>query len=328
MVGSSWIGNWHGSDASVVVSIADLVVDYGPRRALDHVSLTIPQGQVFGLLGPNGAGKTTLFRVLATLLEASSGRVDLCGHRLGEATAQIRSKITYMPDMAPMPSDMRAGEYLRFFAEMYGLNGRVRDLRVNEVLEMVGLMDRSKEICIKLSLGMRQRLALAKAVLHRPKLLMLDEPASGLDPLARVDLRLALKRLADEGATVVLSSHVIAEIEDLCTSIGMMDRGRLLDAGPIRQVLSRMGGPGQRVVIETEGEVGVLLDWLRMHLPGISVKGLQGQQVEIRVDPREIAREELFFRLGQARVGVIGLRVEDTKVEDILIQLGNNQRLT
>nr|MCU0797701.1 ABC transporter ATP-binding protein [Akkermansiaceae bacterium] len=226
MIDASW-AQPGAADLTDLVRISGLGVDYGGHRALDGVNLRVPRGEVFGLLGPNGAGKSTLFRVLATLLVPSRGEVELCGRKLRGETAGIRALISYMPDMAPLPSDLKAVEYLRFFAEAYAIRGKERDRRVEECLEAVGLTNRAKEFCTRLSLGMRQRLALAKALLHRPRLLILDEPASGLDPMARSDLKTALRRQAEEGSTVIISSHVMAEIGDLCTSIGLLDKGIL-----------------------------------------------------------------------------------------------------
>lgn len=313
-------------EATDLVRIAGLSVDYGARRAVDDVHLRLPPGEVFGLLGPNGAGKTTMFRVMATLLTPTRGEVELCGMNFRDRPREIRSLITYMPDLAPMPSDLRAIEYLRFFAGSYGLRGKARDSRVAECLESVDLTDRSKEICTKLSLGMRQRLALAKSILHRPRLLILDEPASGLDPLARVDLKNALVRQAAEGATVILSSHIMAEIQNLCTSIGLLQNGRLLDAGPIRNVLSKFDQAGLRIVIRAPGQRDALAAWLR-EMPGVDPRfhASDDESLELRLDETRLSRSALFSALGGARLGVTGMQVVETSVEEAVVRLGNHQ---
>lgn len=327
MISTTWSSALEG-EAGDLVRIAGLCVDYGGHHALDNVSLRIPQGEVFGLLGPNGAGKTTIFRVLATLLAPTSGEVLLCGRRIQQHAQEIRSLISYMPDLAPMPSDLRVIEYLRFFAEAYGMRGRNRDIRVSECLETVALQHRSKDICTRLSLGMRQRLALAKAILHRPRLLILDEPASGLDPVARVDLKNALRRQADEGATVILSSHVMAEIQELCTSIGLLQRGRLIDAGPIRSVLERCGGDGVRVQVRAPGRMQEVIAWLSKR-DGLSLAPLpmESDMIELRVDGTELTLTGLFTELGEARLGVTGFQVLETSVEDVVIGLAGNEPL-
>ncbi|MCW1886599.1 ABC transporter ATP-binding protein [Luteolibacter flavescens] len=312
-----------------LVRISGLGVDYGDRRAVDGVHLRIPPGEVFGLLGPNGAGKTTMFRVMATLLPPTRGEVELCGENIQSKPREVRSTIAYMPDLAPMPSDLRAVEYLRFYAESYGLRGKERDARVTECLESVGLRERSKDICTKLSLGMRQRLALAKAILHRPRLLILDEPASGLDPMARADLKNALRRQADAGATVILSSHIMAEIQDLCTSIGLLQRGRLLDAGPIRKVLAKFGQAETRVIVRSPGRRDEVAAWLR-EVPGVSAEFriADEESIELRLDEAKLSRAALFTALGEARLGVTGMHAVETSVEEVVVRLGSQSSLS
>ena len=317
------------SEPGDLVRISGLGVDYAERRAVDAVDLRVPPGEVFGLLGPNGAGKTTMFRVMATLLQPTRGEVMLCGEKIHERPREVRSAIAYMPDLAPMPSDLRAVEYLRFFAESYGLRGKARDVRVTECLDSVGLRERSKDICTKLSLGMRQRLALAKAILHRPRLLILDEPASGLDPLARADLKKALRRQADAGATVILSSHIMAEIQDLCTSIGLLQRGRLLDAGPIRKVLAKFGEGEARIIVRAAGRRDEVAAWLR-EVPGVNreLHATDEESIELRLDEAKLSRAELFTALGEARLGVTGMHVVETSVEEVVVRLGSQASLS
>lgn len=324
----SWIDPSAG-EATDLVRIAGLGVDYGERRALDAVNLRVPPGEVFGLLGPNGAGKTTMFRVMATLLSPTRGNVELCGEEIQVKPREVRSAIAYMPDLAPMPSDLRAVEYLRFFAESYGLRGKARDARVTECLDSVGLRERSKDICTKLSLGMRQRLALAKAILHRPRLLILDEPASGLDPLARADLKKALRRQADAGATVILSSHIMAEIQDLCTSIGLLQRGRLLDAGPIRKVLAKFGQVETRIIVRAAGRRDEVAAWLREE-PGVNaeLRITDEESIELRLDEAKLSRAALFTALGEARLGVTGMHAVETSVEEVVVRLGSQVSLS
>ncbi|MCE2959647.1 MAG: ABC transporter ATP-binding protein [Akkermansiaceae bacterium] len=321
----SWVDP-SSSSPSDLVKIRDLGVDYGDRRALDSVNLNVPAGEVFGLLGPNGAGKTTMFRVLATLLSPTSGEVELSGIKLGRNPREIRSLITYMPDLAPLPSDLRAVEYLRFYAGAYGLRGKEMASRVDECLDAMNMSDRRNTICSQLSLGMRQRLSIAKAILHRPRLLILDEPASGLDPLARIELRRALQKQAEDGATVIVSSHVIAEIDSLCSSIGLLHKGRLLDAGPTRSLLSRFSGAGVRVIIGAPGKLKAVAAWLR-DCPGVDpeqIRLLREGAVEISLNENVTNRADLFMYLGEARIGVTSMQTLETSVEDVLISLVGN----
>jgi ABC-2 type transport system ATP-binding protein len=327
MIEGSWteLGDGGGDDP---VRIAGLGVDYGLARVLDGVSLRVPAGEVFGLSGPNGAGKTTLFRVMSTLLRPTRGEVSLCGARMPEGFRGVRGAMAYMPDRVPMPSDLRAGEYLRFFAGAYGLAGRERELRIGECLESVGLSDREREICVRLSLGMRQRLALARALLHRPRLLILDEPANGLDPVSRVEMKNVLRRQAEGGATVILSSHVMAEIGEMCTSIGLLQGGRLLTAGPVRRVLAAFGEAATRVRVHT-GRGREAVEELLCRVPGIEVEtsGRRSESViEVRLDERVTSKEELFTELGAARLGVTGMEVVETSVEEVVVRLSGGRR--
>lgn len=324
MIANSWIdpAQMQTEDA---VRLRHLRMEYGNRVALNDVNLRIPAGEIFGLLGPNGAGKTTTFRVLATLLQPTEGDVDLVGYKLDTQAREIRSCIAYMPDLAPMPSDLRAIEYLRFFAEAHGMRGKERDLRVAECLESVDLQERAKDICTKLSLGMRQRLALAKSILHKPRLLILDEPASGLDPLARIDLREALRRQVAEGATVILSSHVLAELSDLCTSIGLLQASRLLDAGPMRKVLDHHGHKEMRVVIRAIGRIESVARWLGdAKILRKPARILNDAELDAVIDEEMITEEELFRQLGASRLGVTGMYTVETSIEDVIVNLSRN----
>lgn len=311
------------ADAADPVRIHGLGVDYGDFRALDAVGLRVPAGEVFGLLGPNGAGKTTMFRVLATLLRPTRGEVFLCGESIQAHPGRIRRNIAYMPDLAPMPSDLRAAEYLYFFAGAYGLRGAERQKRVDECLDAVRLRDRAKDFCTQLSLGMRQRLALAKAMLHRPNLLILDEPASGLDPVARSELKAALRQQAEEGATIILSSHVMAEIQDMCTSIGLLKRGNLLDAGPVRNVLARFSDSKVRIVIRAPGHRDRAAAWLA-NLGGVTVDSRfpDAESIQFQLDDSGPEPAALFTALGEARLGVTSMRAVETSVEEVVLRLG------
>ncbi len=308
------------SGASVIVR--DLRVDYGRRVAVDCLNLEIAPGEIFGLLGPNGAGKTSTFRVMSTLQEPTHGEIFLAGCDARRAPEQARAILAYMPDLAPLPADLRAEEYLRFFAECHGFFGKARDARVEECLEAVELCDRRREFCRRLSLGMRQRLVLASSLLHRPLVLILDEPASGMDPIARAALREALRRQAAGGATIVLSSHVLSELQDLCTSIGLMREGRLIDAGPLREVLQRQGARKRRLRLRTLGSVEALTHWLAGPdgLPGAAPR-LVHKEIECDFAAGDAEQAEFFQRLGAAGLGVVSMREVETSIEDVILGL-------
>jgi ABC-2 type transport system ATP-binding protein len=224
------------------IDIRYLRVDYGNFVAVDDLTLSVPAGEVFGLVGPNGAGKTSTFRVLTTLMEPTYGEVILDGVDVLEDTETARRIIGYMPDLAPVPSDLKVGEFLEFHASAYGLGSKAQCReRVAECLEEVALTNQRGSWCKALSRGQTQRVVLAKTLLHRPRVIILDEPASGLDPLARRDLRQALQKLAATGATVFVSSHILSELAEMCSSLCVMNRGKLLASGTAGEVRNQLG---------------------------------------------------------------------------------------
>jgi ABC-2 type transport system ATP-binding protein len=201
------------------IEIRDLRVDYGNFVAVNDISLTVDPGEVYGMVGPNGAGKSSTFRVLATLNRPTYGDVKLCGLDLFEQTEDARRLLGYMPDLAPVPSDLKAWEFLDLYAHAYGLgSSKKRRERIDQCLEEVHLNDKRDAWCRALSRGQTQRLVLAKCLLHRPRVIVLDEPASGMDPLSRRDLRMTLRKLASDGVAVIVSSHILSELADMCTS--------------------------------------------------------------------------------------------------------------
>ena len=236
------------------VEIDDLRVDYGETLAVDGLHLRIPFGEVFGLVGPNGAGKTSTFRVLATLLEPTYGRVSIAGHHTTDAAAAARAALGYMPDLAPVPSDLKVWEFLDIFAAAHGIMVNRRQ-RCQECLEEVRLVEKRDVFCNELSRGMKQRLVLAKTLLHMPRVFVLDEPASGMDPVSRSALKATVKKLARHGSTVVISSHILGELSDMCSTIGLMEHGKLVDSGPVHDVADRAARGSRRfVALATAGD--------------------------------------------------------------------------
>ncbi|HMB72569.1 MAG TPA: ABC transporter ATP-binding protein, partial [Gammaproteobacteria bacterium] len=194
--------------AAPALSIRNLRVDYGDFTAVDDLSLELPGGEIFGLAGPNGAGKTSTIRVLATLLEPTYGEIEVFGHDLFEVPEAVHSLLGYMPDLAPVIPDLKVWEFLDLYAASHGLRGTEKRDRIDACLARVGLADKRNVYGKGLSRGMTQRVVLAKTLLHEPRLLLLDEPASGMDPIARRDLRIILESMAAEGATIIVSSHI------------------------------------------------------------------------------------------------------------------------
>ncbi len=220
-----------------MITADNLTRIYGKRTALDHVSFEVPEGEIFGFVGPNGAGKTTTLRILAGLLEPSSGRASIDGVDVVQQPQQVHSRIGYMPDFFGVYDQLTVTEYLDFYAACYRQSKQRRTKIVGELLELIGLTERREQLVDTLSRGLKQRLCLARALVHDPVVLLLDEPASGLDPRARVEMREILKELRGMGKTIIISSHILPELTELCTMIGIIDHGRMRATGTVQDVI-------------------------------------------------------------------------------------------
>jgi ABC-2 type transport system ATP-binding protein len=216
-----------------IIEILDLTKRYGRRTAVEGLNLSIEPGEIFGFVGPNGAGKTTTLRIMATLLEPTSGDVRISGHSVREAPRAVRQTIGYMPDFFGVYQDMKVWEYLDFFAACYRVPEIDRTALINDLLELVDLDHRREDWIDKLSRGMKQRLSLARTLVHDPQVLILDEPASGLDPRARVEIRALMLELARMGKTIFFSTHILADVAEICTRVGILEGGELVAAGTL-----------------------------------------------------------------------------------------------
>jgi ABC-2 type transport system ATP-binding protein len=225
---------------TAVVETRGLTKRYGAFLALDDLNLSIEPGVVFGFIGPNGAGKTTSMRILATLLEPSSGEAYVGGYSVAREPTAVRHLLGYMPDSFGVYDDMKVWEYLDFFAASYGVPRSRRIGLIDDLLALVDLSEKKEGYVDALSRGMKQRLCLARTLVHDPQLLILDEPASGLDPRARVELRALLRQLGALGKTVIVSSHILTELADICDEVGIIERGRLLASGSIEHLLRQV----------------------------------------------------------------------------------------
>ncbi len=222
-----------------MIHTEDLTKRYGKLVALSGLHLNIEEGECLGYIGPNGAGKTTTIRILATLLQPTWGEAKVCGYTVGYESRLIRPLIGYVPDFFGAYEDMVVQEYLEFFAAAYNIHGDQRKRVVGDVLELTDLAFKRDDYVDSLSRGMKQRLSVARVLLHDPKVLFLDEPASGLDPRARIEMRELLKELHRMGKTIVISSHILHELAELCTTVGIIERGELLFHGSLEDIIAR-----------------------------------------------------------------------------------------
>lgn len=224
----------------MIVQTINLTKRYGKLVALNNLQLTIEEGECFGYIGPNGAGKTTTIKILGTLLQPTWGEARVCGYVVGYESRKIRPLIGYVPDFFGAYEDMVVKEYLEFFASAYNIVGKQRMRVVSDVLELTELIHKSDALVDSLSRGMKQRLSIARVLLHDPKVLLLDEPASGLDPRARIEIRELLKELRRMGKTIIISSHILHELAELCTTVGIIEQGVLQFKEPISQIIKRV----------------------------------------------------------------------------------------
>jgi ABC-2 type transport system ATP-binding protein len=243
-----------------LITAENLTKVYGQRTALDHVSFEVPEGEIFGFVGPNGAGKTTTLRILAALLEPTSGSASIGGADVAKQPHQVHSRIGYMPDFFGVYDQLTVAEYLDFYAACYRQPKQRRIQIVKELLELIGLTERRDQLVDTLSRGLKQRLCLARALVHDPVVLLLDEPASGLDPRARVEMREILKELRGMGKTIIISSHILPELTELCTMIGIIDHGRMRATGAVSDVIRQLSADRRlRITIVGDKEAAVAI---------------------------------------------------------------------
>ncbi|HOE56440.1 MAG TPA: ABC transporter ATP-binding protein [Bacillota bacterium] len=223
-----------------MLSIKGLNKKYGRFQAVSDLNLEIAEGEIFGFVGPNGAGKTTTMKIMCGLLKATSGEISLDGVDVIKHSKEIKEKIGYMPDFFGVYDDLKVSEYLEFYASIYNINGPDRKKITDDLLELVDLSGKRETYVDSLSRGMKQRLCLARSLVHNPRLLVLDEPASGMDPRARIEMKEILRNLKDMGKTIIISSHILPELSELCTGIGIIDKGRMVASGSVDEIMQRV----------------------------------------------------------------------------------------
>ncbi|HOR85784.1 MAG TPA: ABC transporter ATP-binding protein [Bacillota bacterium] len=223
-----------------MLSIKGLNKKYGRFQAVSDLNLEIAEGEIFGFVGPNGAGKTTTMKIMCGLLKATSGEISLDGVDVIKHSKEIKEKIGYMPDFFGVYDDLKVSEYLEFYASIYNIKGPDRKKITDDLLELVDLSGKRETYVDSLSRGMKQRLCLARSLVHNPRLLVLDEPASGMDPRARIEMKEILRNLKDMGKTIIISSHILPELSELCTGIGIIDKGRMVASGSVDEIMQRV----------------------------------------------------------------------------------------
>ncbi len=302
-----------------MLEVKNLRKQYGPLIAVKGIEFCLQPGDVFGFIGSNGAGKTTTIRMLATLLEPNSGTARLNGVDILENPMAIRRMIGYMPDFFGLYDDVKVWEYLDFFATIYQVPTRQRPDVIDNVLELTDLTLKRHDFVQSLSRGMQQRLCLARCLVHDPVLLLLDEPASGLDPRARAELKELIAELGRMGKIVIVSSHILTELAGFCNTVGIMEKGDLLAFGPVDEILKGMQ-PHRTLVIRilTSAEDAVHL--LRDQAHVVDVESGAGT-VQVHFEGDAEAQAELLRGLILAGHKVVGFREEEADLEDVFLRL-------
>lgn len=294
--------------------------------AVNDLDLQVAAGEVYGLIGPNGAGKTTLLRMLATAEEPTTGEIYLHGERLlrDHTNPILKERLGYLPDDFPVYEDLTVWDYLDYFARLYNLREPRRSHRLYTVLELVQLTHKRNSLIATLSRGMKQRLSLGRTIIHEPLLLLLDEPVSGLDPVARMQFREIIKALREAGMTIVISSHVLSDLAELCTSVGIMELGYLVESTSLAELYKRLSDP--EILISTLGDLDPLTSELKNY-PGVRgwerVPGNQQVRVQFSGTPAQAA--ELLRNLVTANIPIHDFKCSQQDLETIFLKMEHQQ---
>ena len=292
---------------------------YGNMIALNALDLTVNRGDLFGFIGSNGAGKTTTLRILATFLAPSGGKAEVLGHDVVQDADRVRHIIGYMPDFFGVYKDMEVTEYLDFFGACYKIPAAQREKTVNDVLELVGLSEKKGALIGALSRGMQQRLSLARVLIHDPQLLLLDEPASGLDPRARIEMMAILQELQRMGKTIIISSHILSELQSLCNRVAIIEKGKLIYSGPVQGVRDQMSA-GLIYWVTVAGEAEKAIELLKTRTEVAEVAQVDGQ-VKVTFTGHDVDPSFLAETLVQGGVRITGLWEDELGLEEVFMRV-------
>src|SRR5947208_5588381 len=292
---------------------------YGTMLALDSLDLTINRGDLFGFIGSNGAGKTTTLRILATFLTPSAGQARVLGHDVVRDADAVRHIIGYMPDFFGVYKDMEVTEYLDFFGACYKIPAAQREKTVNDVLELVGLSEKKGALIGALSRGMQQRLGLARVLIHDPQVLLLDEPASGLDPRARIEMMAILQELQRLGKTIIISSHILKELETLCNRVAIIEKGQLIYAGPVQGVRDQMS-QGRVVFVKVSTDQAQAIQILKAR-PEVSEAAAMDGQVEVTLASHDTDHSIVADALVHGGARLVELREDELGLEEVFLRV-------
>lgn len=308
-----------------MIEFKNVTKTYGSVKALDNLTLMIDDGVVLGLVGSNGAGKSTAFSILSTLLAPTSGDAFINNISVVEQPEKTRELIGYMPDFFGVYDQLKVDEYLDFYASSYANSSEQKEQLIPELLATVNLSDKRYEYVDNLSRGMKQRLCLARTLIHSPKVLILDEPASGLDPLARAEMRDIMKRLKEDGKTILISSHILPELADMCDEIAVLDKGKLIAHGNVHSIQAQLQGEKMLHVDVTHG-IEIARDLLQSHelVKEISIRQ---NKASFTFTGSDFEQTALIKALLNADVGVLTVEQEIFDLEDIFMAITKGETL-
>ena len=306
-----------------MIETVNLRKEYGSVIAVRDLTLTVNPGDIFGLIGPNGAGKSTTINMIASLLDPTEGSIFVDGLDVDKNRRQVRKIVGYMPDLFGMYDDLTVREYLAFFGTAYGVAEPVRTSRIDDVLEVVELQDKRDELIGKLSRGMRQRLCVGKTLVQNPKILLLDEPASGMDPKGRIELRSLLKELQRQGKTILISSHILTELSDFCNTIGIMEKGRVIETGTVDEIRAKIKGLMRLNVEVVEGVSRA--EKLLESDDKVEDVVVEGNKISVAVDAEADYAATILEKLISNGVRVSSFAREEANVEEIYMQICGHQ---
>lgn len=303
-----------------IINVQQLSRYFGAIKAVSRISFQIERGQVVGFIGANGAGKTTTMRCMATLDIPSYGLVEVCGHNVISSPHEVRRKIGWMPDAYGTYKDVTVFEYLDFYARAYGYKGAERKRRVQEIMEFTDLGSISERLMNKLSKGMGQRLCLGRTLIHDPEVLILDEPAAGLDPKARIEFKNLVRILADQGKTIFISSHILSELGEMCDTLLFIDAGEIVHHGSAES-LQTENRSTQRVEVRILGDVSTLAEWVELR-PNITLSDRLKDGCIIELESAENEALAILLKsLIQEDFQVIGFQRVQLKLEDAFVDM-------
>ncbi|WP_252503752.1 ABC transporter ATP-binding protein [Sporosarcina sp. Marseille-Q4943] len=304
-----------------MIEIKGLTKKYGQFTALDDLNLTLHEGTVFGFVGANGAGKSTTFLIISTLLQPTSGDVIINGVSVREKPADIRKLIGYMPDFFGVYDQLKADEYLDFYGASYGIPEEERKKLIPQLLELVNLSHKRYSYVDLLSRGMKQRLCLARCLIHDPKVLILDEPASGLDPRARIEMRDILKTLKGMGKTILISSHILPELAEMCDEIGVIDNGKLIAHGSVAEIQQKLQGE-KMITVRLAGKIAETIAFFEEQPFVTSIERLEGDAgISFIYRGEEVGQIEMLKRAILNDLQIVSFTEHVTNLEDVFMEI-------